>query len=160
MQGHFECLVPPQKSDRGIPFLSLHNQCFNKIVTLPRWSLMARTTAGAGFQNGMLQDCGTHSTREVGLPHSPRDRIPVCGLSLLQLWGWIVKGHLWGLRTIVHTGSPGEHGLAGPSKLGSRASLVVQWLRIHLPMQGIQVQSLLQEDPTRCVGTKPMDHNY
>ena len=28
------------------------------------------------------------------------------------------------------------------------ASLVVQWLRIHLPMQGTQVQSLVWEDPT------------
>ena len=27
------------------------------------------------------------------------------------------------------------------------ASLVVQWLRIHLPMQGTQVQSLVREDP-------------
>ena len=26
-----------------------------------------------------------------------------------------------------------------------RTSLVVQWLRIHLPMQGMQVQSLLSE---------------
>ena len=28
-----------------------------------------------------------------------------------------------------------------------RTSLVVQWLRIHLPMQGMQVQSLIWEDP-------------
>ena len=27
-------------------------------------------------------------------------------------------------------------------------SLVVQWIRLHLPMQGTQVQSLVQEDPT------------
>ena len=27
-------------------------------------------------------------------------------------------------------------------------SLVVQWLRIHLPMQGTWVQSLVWEDPT------------
>ena len=26
-------------------------------------------------------------------------------------------------------------------------SLVVQWLRIHLPVQGTQVQSLVREDP-------------
>ena len=29
-----------------------------------------------------------------------------------------------------------------------RASLVVQWLRIRLPMQGTWVQALVQEDPT------------
>ena len=42
----------------------------------------------------------------------------------------------------------------------SRASLVVQWIRIRLPVQGIQVQSLVQEDPTCRGATKPMCHNY
>ena len=40
------------------------------------------------------------------------------------------------------------------------ASLVVQWLGIYLPMQGTQVQSLIQEDPMSCKATKPMRHNY
>ena len=39
-------------------------------------------------------------------------------------------------------------------------SLLAQWLRIHLPMQGTQVQYLVREDPTRCGATKPMHHNY
>ena len=39
-------------------------------------------------------------------------------------------------------------------------SLVVQWLRIHLPMQGIRVQSLVREDLTCHGATKPMHHNY
>ena len=44
--------------------------------------------------------------------------------------------------------------------LHSGASLVAQWLRIRLPMQGTQVRALVQEDPT-CHGvTKPMCHNY
>ena len=30
----------------------------------------------------------------------------------------------------------------------SRASLVIQWLRFHQPMQETQVQFLVQEDPT------------
>ena len=42
------------------------------------------------------------------------------------------------------------------SKTGS--SLVMQWLRIHLPMQGTQVQALFQEDPTCQEATKPMCH--
>ena len=37
-----------------------------------------------------------------------------------------------------------------------RTFLVVQWLRICLPMQGIWVQSLVQEDPTCCGATKPV----
>ena len=39
-------------------------------------------------------------------------------------------------------------------------SLVVQWLRIQLPMQGTWVPSLVREDPTCCEATKPMHHNY
>ena len=35
-------------------------------------------------------------------------------------------------------------------------SLVVQWLRIYLPMQGTQVQSLVREDPPRHRTTKPI----
>ena len=34
-------------------------------------------------------------------------------------------------------------------------SLVVQWLRIHLPMQGTWVPSLVWEDPTCGRATKP-----
>ena len=39
-------------------------------------------------------------------------------------------------------------------------SLVVQWLRIHLPMQGTQVRALVQEDHTCHRATKPVHHNY
>ena len=37
---------------------------------------------------------------------------------------------------------------------------MAQWLRIRLPMQGIQVQSLVREDPTCRRATKPVCHNY
>ena len=40
------------------------------------------------------------------------------------------------------------------------ASLVAQWLRILLPMQGTRVQALVQEDPTRRGAAKPVRHNY
>ena len=39
-------------------------------------------------------------------------------------------------------------------------SLVVQWLRISLPMQGTRVQALVREDPTCRGATKPVRHNY
>ena len=39
-------------------------------------------------------------------------------------------------------------------------SLVAQGLRILLPMQGTQVWSLIQEDPTCLRATKPVRHNY
>ena len=40
------------------------------------------------------------------------------------------------------------------------ASLVVQWLRIRLPMQGTRVRALVREDPTCRGATKPVCHNY
>ena len=41
-----------------------------------------------------------------------------------------------------------------------KTSLVVQWLRICLPIQGTWVQSLVQEDSTCCRTTKSIHHNY
>ena len=38
-------------------------------------------------------------------------------------------------------------------------SLVVQWLRIHLLMQGTRVRALVWEDPTCRGATKPVRHN-
>ena len=34
-------------------------------------------------------------------------------------------------------------------------SLVAQWLRVHLPMQGTRVRALVGEDPTCRRATKP-----
>ena len=39
-------------------------------------------------------------------------------------------------------------------------ALVAQWTGVHLPMQGTQVQSLVQEGSTRQGATKPMSGNY
>ena len=39
-------------------------------------------------------------------------------------------------------------------------SLVVQWLRIRLPLQGIQVLSLVRQDPACLRPTKPVCHSY
>ena len=41
-----------------------------------------------------------------------------------------------------------------------RASLLVQWLRIRLPMQGTRVRALVWEDPTCRGTTKLVHHNY
>ena len=40
------------------------------------------------------------------------------------------------------------------------ASLVAQWLRICLPIQGTPVRTLVREDPTCRGATKPVHHNY
>ena len=41
-----------------------------------------------------------------------------------------------------------------------RASLVAQWLRICLLMQGTWVRALVWEDPTCRRATRPVSHNY
>ena len=41
-----------------------------------------------------------------------------------------------------------------------RASLVVQWWRIPIVMQGTQVRSLAREDPTHLRAAMPTGHNY
>ena len=40
------------------------------------------------------------------------------------------------------------------------ASLVAQWLRICLPMQGTRVRALVWEDPTCRGAAGPVSHNY
>ena len=39
------------------------------------------------------------------------------------------------------------------------ASLVAQWLRVCLQMQGTRVQALVWEDPTCRGATRPVSHN-
>ena len=45
-------------------------------------------------------------------------------------------------------------------KIYLRASLVAQWLRICLLMQGTWVRALVWEDPTCHGAMKPVSHNY
>ena len=45
-------------------------------------------------------------------------------------------------------------------KSPDQASLVVQWFRICLPIQGIQVRPLVQEDPICYKATELVRHNY
>ena len=51
-------------------------------------------------------------------------------------------------------------GLHQTKKVLHRTSLVAQWLRIRLPMQGTWVRALVREHPTCRAATKPMRHNY
>ena len=45
-------------------------------------------------------------------------------------------------------------------KIANRASLVAQWLRICLLMQGTRVRALVWEDPTCRGAAGPVSHNY
>ena len=57
--------------------------------------------------------------------------------------------------TRASQGAPG-----GLVKVQAGASLVAQWLRIRLPMQGTQVRALVWEGPTCRGATRPVSHNY
>ena len=52
------------------------------------------------------------------------------------------------------------HGSGASNILSLGASLLDQWLGIHLPMQGTRAWALVGEDPTCREVTKPMCHNY
>ena len=58
---------------------------------------------------------------------------------------------------------PGDGTLAPSANLlemqGFGASLVAQWLRVCLPMQGTRVRALVWEDPTCHGATRPVSHN-
>ena len=45
-------------------------------------------------------------------------------------------------------------------KIYARASLVAQWLRVCLLMQGTRVRALVWEDPTCHGAAGPVSHNY
>ena len=54
-----------------------------------------------------------------------------------------------------------HHSKIRPIKInGIRASLVAQWLRICLLMQGTRVRALVWEAPTCRGATRPVSHNY
>ena len=59
------------------------------------------------------------------------------------------------LDQIVSWVSPTKH-----LKKNYWASLMAQWLRICLPMQGTRVPALVWEDPTCHGPTGPVSHNY
>ena len=59
---------------------------------------------------------------------------------------------------IISIGTQRTYTLALKRK--KRASLVAQWLRICLPMQGTRVRALVWEDPTCRGATRPVSHNY
>ena len=75
--------------------------------------------------------------------------------------GWVCRGYGRDL-----SGLPAESGSQARicrclfKNTPFRASLVVQWLRIRLPVQGTRVRALVREDPTCRGAAKPVCHNY
>ena len=75
-------------------------------------------------------------------------------IMVYQQYGMLItiKNSSW--KTVQCTGNTFS------KKLSEGASLVVQWLRVCLPMQGTRVRALVWEDPTCRGATRPVGHNY
>ena len=93
----------------------------------------------------------------VNLPNS---RIKPTSLTSPELTGrsFTIRVLRWGHYPGLFRRISGN--LKGPYKSKRKDSLVVQELRICLPVQGTQVWSLVQEDSTCHRTTKPVDHSY
>ena len=82
---------------------------------------------------------------------------------LLQMYKLLLfpsnSSSLWcGLFTVFWFSGRSFRKLWFKTLLGT--SLVAQWLRICLPVQGTGVRALVREDPTRHRAAKPVCHNY
>ena len=77
--------------------------------------------------------------------------------SVISLWG-ILFSKEW--TTWVNLQSIKLSKWSQSQKWTYWSSLVVQWLRICLPMQWTRVWSLVQKDPSCCGATKPASHSY
>ena len=83
-------------------------------------------------------------------------------------WGPLQQQSLWARPQFkLHALHPADLCLPDQKVLSKRekkqglwTSLVVQWIRIRLPVQGTRVPSLIREDPTCCGATKPVCHSY
>ena len=75
-----------------------------------------------------------------------------------QQVGW-VEGDM-SLGRVSLSGEEEVFGERSRDKSSSGASLVAQWLRICLLMQGTWVRALVWEDPTCRGATRPVSHNY
>ena len=69
------------------------------------------------------------------------------------------QGLIWGDSLHISSGPSPRAATLGYKDI-TGASLVVQWIRIRLPMQRTWVWALVQEDPTCHGATKPVRHNY
>ena len=82
-----------------------------------------------------------------------------------NLWEKIFANHISDVELICKVYIKNSHNSIAKKKNLIKneqrgASLVAQWLRICLPMQGTWVRALVWEDPTCRGATRPVSHNY
>ena len=98
---------------------------------------------------------------ETWRPRNFFSTVSVSNLAVLSLIQLSLKFCGFSIDLIeVHSMLQNSYPMQFSQKLCGGASLVVQWLRICLPMQGIRVRALVWEDPTCHGATGPVSHNY
>ena len=116
----------------------------------------------------MLAASGLHQkqkTKQVRVPRKGAER------ALMQIRQALVFSYppisLIGEQDpVIHQTRPGlsqfllDRAEYEADKNNAGASLVAQWLRVCLPMQGTRVRALVWEDPTCRGATRPVSHNY
>ena len=90
---------------------------------------------------------GAVHSRSQGHPPAPNPSSTLISQELFRSWHRIHYSTLGLKRPVIEIHFPGT-------------SLVVQWLRIHLPRPGTRDRSSVQEDPTCLRATKLFHHNY
>ena len=124
----------------------------------PEHTITSTSDPKAGLWGGcVLQDWWNSQRRARAGPESdtPAHR-------LLHCWRHHMDGHV---RThthtyTLHTPLPPSQPFSALRSGNQGASLVAQWLRICLPMQGTRVRALVWEDPTCRGATGPVSHSY
>ena len=123
-----------------------------------------------GFPGGAVVENPPANAGDTGSSPGP-------GRSHMPWSGWahepqLLSLHIWSLCSAAREATrvrASTYGFGGDIHLSIRssskthvigASLVAQWLRICLPMQGTRVRALVWEDPTCCGATGPVSHNY
>ena len=110
-------------------------------------TITASLVAEHRLQTRRLSNCGSRAQLLCGMWDPPRPGLEPVSPALAG-----------GLLT---TASPGKSPQTNfKYKTIQGASLVAQWLRICLLMQGTRVQALVWEDPTCRTAARPVSHNY
>ena len=122
-------------------------------------------------------DIGSYNLQTLGYPESFQGLFPhlcfLCSIFLDSLFGCCTSGIGLPIVLCLLSNIPSScpfvshHGalffsmsLLTSEKKAFGISVVAQWIRIHLPMHGTWVWSLVQKDPTSLRVTKPVCHNY
>ena len=122
------------RGERGPLFIAVHGPL----------TIAASPAAEHRLQTRRLGSCGSRAQPLRGTRDPPRPELEPLSPAL--------AGRL------PTTAPPGKPNTIFKKQL--RTSLVAQWLRICLPMQGTRVRALVLEDPTCRGAARPVCHNY